>query len=382
MQTWSHCSFLLTLTMTLFIFKYLLPSLLGYTLFVGIAVKFNPFHKPEDARERPSWALGLWTGLSISIVLAVSLNMAYGLPVETTKSLAIATGVSLLVLIGLGFVGYFVYRRKIMAKMRALNPHTNADAFDTDAVANAVADAVAIPNTTSNADLDAIPNVAANTARAESEVATQEIAVSSDDGKASFGSEIEISAPTMKVFPEPEEEEEEEESFQFEIDDEETPSVSVPVLQDSFGELDHDLSIDTFDQTGLKQLEELEASVANLKRELVKAKHETRLHIAARAKALSTANKSVAFARQSVELRGRLEAELDTAHIALANRQSTITSLIGKLERERRLTAEELQELAPLLAVNDPTKFESLNATSSEKTQNDARARFTSGGNT
>jgi hypothetical protein len=99
---------------------------------------------------------------------------------------------------------------------------------------------------------------------------------------------------------------------------------------------------------------DLELNVANLKRELVKAKHEIRMHVAARAKALSTANKSVAFARQSIELRARLETELETAHAALAIRQTTISSLISRLERERRLTDDELATLAKHVAVTDP----------------------------
>lgn len=345
--------------MILFIFKYALPALLGYTLFVGIAGRFSPFHKPTNAEERPSWMLGLWVGLSVFLVLSVSLHMAYGMPVEATKSLATATFICLVALLGLGFVGYILYRWKILSKGNALDEYKE----------------------------------------------TPEAASSDWHENAEYhNSEIDISAPAVKTFQEPQNND----SLQSQLDEEtdkrhkteqhlritrkalstmnemsnnteEENEPPIPVSRDSYTMLDHDLSVDTFAQPGNQQLEELETSVANLKRELIKAKHETRLHIAARAKALSTANKSVAFARQSIELRGRLEAELDTAHIALSNRQRTIKSLIGKLERERRLTTEELETLAPILALNDPVKYDHIDKQAPTDREDQQKARFTNG---
>jgi len=99
--------------------------------------------------------------------------------------------------------------------------------------------------------------------------------------------------------------------------------------------------------------ENMELTIANLRRDLVKARHDIRNHVAARAKALSTANKSVAFARQSIELRAKLERELNLVQSTLANRQSTIASLVDKLETGRRLSNEELEALTQRHAIND-----------------------------
>ena len=87
--------------MTLLLFKYILPALLGYTLFVGIAGRFNPIRKPELLAERPSWMLGIWTGLSVVLVLGVGLHMAYDMPLEAARGLARPAAWSLAALLGI-----------------------------------------------------------------------------------------------------------------------------------------------------------------------------------------------------------------------------------------------------------------------------------------
>jgi len=119
--------------------------------------------------------------------------------------------------------------------------------------------------------------------------------------------------------------------------------------------------------------ENMELTIANLRRDLVKARHDIRNHVAARAKALSTANKSVAFARQSIELRAKLERELNLVQSTLANRQSTIASLVDKLETGRRLSNEELEALTQRHAINDSALR---NTTGSENSVSFDTARY------
>ena len=99
--------------MTLLLFKYILPGLLGYTLFVGIAGRFNPFSKPVTLAERPSWMLGIWTSLSVVLVLGIGLHMAYDMPLEAAKDLSRPAAWSLAALLGVGIMVYLAYDRHI-----------------------------------------------------------------------------------------------------------------------------------------------------------------------------------------------------------------------------------------------------------------------------
>jgi hypothetical protein len=326
--------------MALFIFKYALPALLGYILFVGIAGKLNPFNKPFYLEERPSWMLGLWTGLSVFSVLTIGLHMAYGMTIEAARSLVTPSATSITLLLGLGFTGYYRYRKSVLAELNSIDEqHKNS---------------------------------------AEAEIKWS--------GKIhQLDPIIENSAPSIPVHADSnvmkllQNELEKERALRQET--ERHLRITRKALSTGHfiqPKVAHDGAADTLVSNEFRS-DDLELSVANLKRELVKAKHEIRLHIAARAQALSTANKSVAFARQGIDLRARLETELESAHSALAIRQTTIASLINRLERERRLTDDELVALTKHVAVNDPTlKSENADriATGLESQQN---AKFTSG---
>lgn len=105
--------------MTLYLFKYCLPMLLGYTLFVGLSGRMNPLVKPEYPEERPSWFLGLWTGMSVSIVMVVGLHMAYSMSLEGVRQLLPPSALFMAVLLIPGFLGYFYYRRIINTELQA-----------------------------------------------------------------------------------------------------------------------------------------------------------------------------------------------------------------------------------------------------------------------
>jgi len=98
---------------------------------------------------------------------------------------------------------------------------------------------------------------------------------------------------------------------------------------------------------------EIEDTVVELKHRMVKAKQEIRHGAASRAKALSTANKSIALARQSMHVRARLETELNAAKVLLGNRQKTICSLVRALEKEKRKTHEKATVMARQLVLQE-----------------------------
>jgi hypothetical protein len=89
-----------------------------------------------------------------------------------------------------------------------------------------------------------------------------------------------------------------------------------------------------------------ETAVANIKQDLLQSKRDMRRNTEARAKALETANKSVAFARQSVLARTRAEARIKQLEGRLKQCQETVSSLIAALEKEKAHTQHDITEMA------------------------------------
>jgi len=102
-----------------------------------------------------------------------------------------------------------------------------------------------------------------------------------------------------------------------------------------------------------KQKKALETQMLELKTSVVEAKREIRQSTAARAKALTTANKSVAFAQQAMKERAVMEAKLKDAEAALNKRQETISSLISALEKEKLRTQNEISSMAKQLVLHE-----------------------------
>jgi len=115
--------------MTLFFFTYGLPALLGYTLFIGISGKYNLFRTPSELEERPSWFLGIWTGLSVFLVISLGLHIAYGLSLEQGRAIALPSVIILGSSLLMGFIAYFLYRSKINARIKTIDQSP----FDSDA---------------------------------------------------------------------------------------------------------------------------------------------------------------------------------------------------------------------------------------------------------
>jgi len=318
--------------MTLFIFKYALPALLGYTLFVGLAGRHNPFRKPHELEERPPWFLGIWTGMCVFMVISVGLHIAYGLTLEEGRTIAAPSAIILSTLLLIGFTSYFVYKHKINTQLDAIqlsnakrvdqfiNWHTKIDQLDSilsPTTSDSPQKALTATIERLKEELEAERKLRIETER---HVKIMRKALASQEG---ITSEHNSDEPTQGHHS--------------------TSSLTGSYSANSQLNASHEPISN----------ENMEMTIVNLRRDLVKARHDIRNHVAARAKALSTANKSVAFARQSIELRGKLESELKLTQSTLADRQSTIASLVSELEKGRRLSNEELSDLTHKHATND-----------------------------
>lgn len=138
--------------MSLMLFKYALPVVIGYVLCVGISGQLWPLRKPHHLAQRPAWFLGLWAGTAVALTLVLALNMAYHLPSITISNLALPSLSLLVTAIVPGFLVFLWYRRKIndelvsehrrqhateytqvqieQIKDQTLNPSEPADNFD------------------------------------------------------------------------------------------------------------------------------------------------------------------------------------------------------------------------------------------------------------
>lgn len=109
--------------MTLYLIQYCLPLLVGYTMFISLAGRMNPFLKPAYPEERPSWFLGVWTGVTLSLVLGVCLQIAPSISLESAAALLPPAAFFMGVLSLPGIAGYSLYRRHVAREQREAPVH-------------------------------------------------------------------------------------------------------------------------------------------------------------------------------------------------------------------------------------------------------------------
>jgi len=71
--------------------------------------------------ERPPWFLGIWTGLSVFLVISLGLHIAYGLSLEQGRAIALPSVILLGSSLLLGFIAYFLYRSKINTLIKEID---------------------------------------------------------------------------------------------------------------------------------------------------------------------------------------------------------------------------------------------------------------------
>lgn len=385
------------------ILPYGLPVLLGYTLFAGISGRLNPFSYPAHREERPSWLLGIWTGIGLSVALNVGMFQAYMPPVVDTFA-AFKTSTALLAILvapALGLYAYFRYRNSGLGSIRkrtnfnwaiteeelltsthhkvdaqeqasidtkgesAINPTDTAleehelkispayletariDEMDSGSHGEAVNDLLAISEQGTGTE-----SAQEQTSKILSHSAPPEQHSTATDESSTARDLIEKLAAEVAL--------REETESHLRITRKALSVLEANTRQQSNSEADTIIALEEKLAQSIERAadseteameqrarrEEIEQDVADLKRRMVKAKQEIRQSAAARAKALSTANQSIAFARQSVQIRTRLESDLSEARTTIKNRQKTISSLIRALEKEKRKTQSEVGSMA------------------------------------
>lgn len=110
---------------------------------------------------------------------------------------------------------------------------------------------------------------------------------------------------------------------------------------------------EAFAQRESDKVAALESQILDLRKEVLNAATENRASTEARARALSTANKATTFARQAVEVRAKLERQLKEKERTLETRQTTISSLINALDKEKARTKQDIASLAKQMVLEE-----------------------------
>ncbi|MEE9336147.1 MAG: hypothetical protein V3U65_18830 [Granulosicoccaceae bacterium] len=450
-----------------------------------------PFRKPSELAERPSWLLGLWTAVAVTLGLTIALNMAYQMNLYEVRQMLKPSGFLLAGILAPGLIAYFIYARSVRLEIAAQSlteassaaiaedseyvGFNNVDGRDTEpekifddidnyeaitdedielpvtAANNILVDEFAKKVNTNEAIFDnhensiivdrAVDDVelvtgiehmswteapATQTAESdtwvtgiehmlwnddepavvvanpvpifkETEVAEQWVTgiehmtwpkASEAEVEAEVEVEVEASVPALTIntdnAPNPELElAAEVEIMRRSLSDEvalreetekhlritrrglsalESEQKHIELQKaDAVIEIEEKLEAQ-IKRTSIsearagrmeKQKTALETQMLKLKTSVVEAKREIRQSTAARAKALSTANKSVAFAQQAIKERGIFEAQLKDAELALNKRQKTIGSLISALEKEKLRTQSEISSMAKQFVLHE-----------------------------
>lgn len=116
--------------MALIIFKYLLPILLGYTLFAGVSGRYIPFIRPKQLAQRPIWFLGLWTGVSVALIMSFGLHLAYQMNLADVSSLLIPGAWILGAAMVPGIICFLWYRTSIARQINADNDKRMTDQIE------------------------------------------------------------------------------------------------------------------------------------------------------------------------------------------------------------------------------------------------------------
>ncbi len=311
-------------------FQYALPVLLGYVLYVGIAGRFRPA-RPRSEEERPAWFLGLWNALSVALVLGVALHVAYRLPLDEARALLRPAAWTLGAALLPGYAIWFAWRasvRKRLSRDAALRIEETLglDAHDTIELAGPVdAQVRYVPIPAARADeaarreLDEERRLREET---EKHLQVTRKALYSLDAAARDGEDARADALI---------------ALEAEVEGHVRRSSSAEARA-------------TREECGRMQAE---SAASAAKREVLRLSSELRRGTEARARAVATAGKSVAFARRTLQARAQLEDRVRELEATLDNRQQTISSLIRALEKEKARTQEKVTSLAKQLVLHE-----------------------------
>lgn len=347
--------------MTLAFFKFGLPVILGYTLFIGISGRWNPVAMPDDRTERASWLLGLWAGACVCVVLIVAMYKAHSAPANAVNLLLMPSLALIVVLVApaLALFTHFHYGRRKNAA--GTEPTMPIDKFEPETTPNNTA--VASPDLSIVTTLTNEPtNVNLSHTVTADALKKHDMPTEENKGIDATEDNVEIHAKLAAEIALREETEKhlritrkalsvlEADTRHFSID----KADGIIALEEKLAE---SIEAATMHESGALREKvrrmELEQDITDLKQKMVKAKQELRRGAAARARALSTANKSIAFARQCVQVRERLESKLTEAQTTIDVRQKAISKLLQDLEKQKRRTQDEVSSMAKQLVLHE-----------------------------
>jgi len=440
--------------MKLTLFSFALPAIIGYVLFIGISGKLWPLSRPADQRQRPAWLLGLWAGLSVAIVLAIALNMAYRPSSASIASILLPTSLLLATLLAPGLVAWFIYKRRIEREFDAtadlsevyIISQEMVDADDHTADFEQAVTLVDSDNLShdgnimlENIDIDepffAEDEISSHEYESSDSHRIEERAMATDDITAPANSDeyneafwlarnrvIESnddttagretiqsgSTRTTATWIQPEQQLDLDfDTPQVDLDENEvstfeTDPVSIEVAQltdelaserqlrehvethlritrkaltnlesssrvEETAQLNQKIELEDRLAASIRQVavadaraeretqakNVLEQELNESRRAVLAAKQSASKNIAARAKALKTANKAIVFARQSVDARAAVEGKVQQLKETVESQQATISSLISSLETEQAKSLEEKSFLTKQLLLKD-----------------------------
>lgn len=352
--------------MTLLLVKYLVPMLIGYSLFAAISGRLNPLTLTHPRENRATWYLGVWVGLSTALVLSLAVYMASTLPLNAASSVALPSAILLTCLCLPAIALYFYYSNKERREARKQAVGTfdwalseddleHASTFDADMVTDHPLDLTLSEHSEHSANVspaflqtvktnqlshdctqEAIND--ADTTYAEEQTASQSVGTTLEQKlekekttRKATEKHLRVTRKALALL----------ESETRNIPDD--SSEKLIELEESLAKAMGDSA--TIEAKYIAEQStrmNLEIKNSKMRTRLLAAKTEIRQGAAARAKALSTANQSIAFARQSLQIRRQLERELAEAQTKLDNQQMTISSLIRALEKEKLKTQDEV----------------------------------------
>ena len=333
--------------MIVLVFKFILPLLLGYALFVGITGRLNPLGFPEDETVQKSWFLGIVAGATVCIVFTLYIHVAYTVPATPFSTFLIPASTVAITLFALWIAtsttvkkfrhnlhGTIAQKPEVMqeisqqlsGKSSIQRKHATSSAKASDLQKDHRAEVS--PAYLRNANVGHL-NLQAQIARND----TVDIYLALDEVAGSICHEQDKRANIA------------EQGHHLKLISNAsaggTPRVTSKTLHlDDGPEAQPDSKLAKNLQTlqiaiahEKAKRQDAEKQSATLKSLLMNAKLDMKRYNVARAKALSTANKSIAFARQTVDARGRLEQELELARTAMNTHKRTIADLQLALQK-------------------------------------------------
>jgi len=405
--------------MTLIFFKYALPIILGYTMFVGISGQYTPFRRPTVAIQRPLWFLGLWIGMATSIIVIVGLQLAFRLELNELSALAVPSIAAISATLLPGIIGFFWYRWRVHHRtsdnseqqsepQATLEPEQEPEPQSTPEPQSLSSikqqDAKPLDNTlatnASTSDTSEETESVDNIDRPETNE-QQSIWAANKDNRAmpEIGMDetlmldvdpADYKEPVLVDHTEPVSETAAETTgdqelirlraeLEAEVKTRKELEMHLRITRNGLGALESESrEFESNKATALIKIEreleekvkrtsaaearadrelakrvELENKMVQLRADTLKATTECRVSTEARANALGTANKAATLARQAIKIRARLEEQLKDAKDELDRKQTTISSLIKALEKEKSRTQKDVTSMAKQLRLHE-----------------------------